>query len=172
MRENEGKEDLCVGAGLYDALWLSRCLRCRSHTAGDGRNGFTSNWPAEHLTFEAGTFRHRPYYKTESATNWTLDTQNQSTSADRLTQGGLGVLFDLKDPTNSSQRYLYKGTFFYSLNKVYPDSDNINVTVNSIYAHKWQSVNMEITFTIEGPAVTFSPGSFYQPEAVSVSFQF
>ena len=133
-------------------------------------DGFVSNWPSEHLTYRSGTFRYRPYYKTTSATSWTLDTTNQTSTPDTLVQGGLGIVFDLK--SSSNQNYMHKGTFYYSLNKVLPNSDGINVTVNSIYAHKCLETSMEITLSVDGPSVTFVPGAYYQHQATSVSFQF
>ena len=135
------------------------------------KDGFVSNWPQAHLTYISGSFSYRPYYKTESATSWTLDTASRITQSDPevLLQGGLGVLFNLK--ASSAQTYLHKGTFFYDLNKVIPTSGGINVTVNSSYAHKCAIVDTQITLGPDGYSVTFIPGNYYELQSSAVSFQ-
>ena len=130
------------------------------------RDGITVNWDADLLTFMSGTFYYDPSYKATANSSWTDDTANYTDVPDNLSQGGVGVTFDLRNYASA-----LKGTAFIRLAKKNAASSGNYTAVNSNYAHTTEELAADsLTIGLTDVNTTFVCRDVYQNSASSESF--
>ena len=130
------------------------------------RDGITVNWDADLLTFMSGTFYYDPSYKATANSNWTDDTVNYTNVPDNLSQGGVGVTFNLRNYASA-----LKGTAFIRLAKKNAASSGNYTAVNSNYAHTTEELAADsLTIGLTDVNTTFVCRDVYQNSASAASF--
>lgn len=114
-----------------------------------GRDGVTVNWDNSLFYYKEKSFIYYGYSKLDGMDYW--KEYDRFYQPDKVTQGGLGVSFDL---LNSDVTYL-KGTIFFRLG-----SDSFGcgktTTINSNYGHTYLSTAPSVSFGASGAGVGFT----------------
>ncbi|MBO5001220.1 MAG: hypothetical protein J6J01_00075 [Oscillospiraceae bacterium] len=128
------------------------------------------DWPRNYLTLDGDSFHYSPYYKLTNG-SWTYDTATATSDPSIAIQGGVGLVFDLKDavlPTDDF--YYYKGSITFRLLKASPSSTGNTVQINTNYAHTVNSTGGKtITVGSSGVSLDFVCEKEYQRQAKAVT---